>query len=351
MPSPLLLLASTARAAQVTDMAPELGLLGGFEYGGDSTNGHLIEAGEEVSGRRVVRHGLDLALEFAPTAGFAFTLDVEITPSHKLTYTDARTMLVDPLDGSGSYLAGETLAEPSVVKASGLSGLWFGVALAPFSEDYEKVQNASWRVDAAIRTPSPNRNLWTAVNGKRGAAPGGVAFDVAGAFSTDRGVGNPWLRAELIRELKATVDFVDENGVTWARDVEVRPASTFELKFGVELLAAEDEATDARFSVDLWMGGDYRTWEDVSSGVYLPNVLDSARAIPVTTGDTIRALTGMALDYHVNTYVRMRTGVDVAFGTPYTLEHVYPVRTSADTWTIGWFFQFQGVGSFVADSD
>jgi hypothetical protein len=345
----LLPLHGAAEAAEVTDMAPELGLLGGFEYSGDSTNGKLVEADTVVAGRHVVRHTLDLALEFAPVAGFALTLDLEITPSYTQSFTDSAPMLVDPLDGSGSYLAGEPLADPTVIKASGLSGMWFGVALAPFSEDYERVQNASWRLDAAIRTPSPNRNLWTAVDGKRGAAPGGAAIDVSGAFSTDRGVGNPWVRAQFVKETKQKVDFVDEGGVTWAEDVEVRPASTFEMKFGVELLGYEDRAVDSRFSVDLWMGGAYRTWEDISSGVYLPNVVDSARSIAVTAGDSIHGLTGVALDYHVNAHVRMRSGLELGVATPYTLEHVYPVRTSGDTWTLGWFFRFQGAGSFVKE--
>jgi hypothetical protein len=95
------------------------------------------------------------------------------------------------------------------------------------------------------------------------------------------------------------------------------------------------------------MGGNYRSWEDHASGVYLPNVLDGGKSIPVTTGDRVAGETGLALDYHVNTYVRLRTGVDFSYGTPYTLEHVYPVTTSADTYTIGWFFLIQGVGSFV----
>lgn len=341
-----LLLSTVGHATQVTEMPARLGVIGGFEYSGSSLQGDLVEAGREVAQRRVSRHDLDLQAAFAPAEGVAFTLEIAITPSMRLSYPDARTMIVEPLDGSGSYLSGDTVADSPAVKASGLQGLWLGVALAPFSQRYLKNQGSTWRLDAAFRTPSPNRNLWTAPNGTRGAAPGGTALRLVGAFSTDRGVAEPWLRGELVKENPVNVEVVDEEGVTWARELAVQPASTFDITGGVAVVGYSQSETSTEVAVDLFLGAQYRTWEDVASGVYLPNVLDGARSIPVTAGDSIAARTGFAVDLQVNEYIQVRSGLEFTYRTPFRLEHVYPVSTSADSWQIGWSFQFQGLGDF-----
>ena len=340
------LLAHPASAADVTDMAPGLGLLGTLRYAGSAQDGDLVEAGEVVAGRNVQRHDLDVALEFAPAPGFALTLDLALTPSLRYTYADSSTMIVEPEDGSGSYLPGEPVGAPVEISAGGLTGFWIGAALAPFSETYAKGQQSTWRIDAAIRTPSASRNLWTAVDGKRGTAPGGLGLKLAGAFSVDRGVGNPWLQAVFVDEGRATVKVVDETGTVWAEELAIKPASTLTTRFGVAINGWKDEDLGAAFDVDLYLGGQYRTWEDVASGVYLPNVLDGARSIPVTTGDNLAGIAGLALDAALNDYVQIRAGSEFTYRTPYTLEHVYDVQTSGDTWQIGWFFQVQGMGSF-----
>ncbi|MCA9492298.1 MAG: hypothetical protein KC621_20335 [Myxococcales bacterium] len=345
----VLFLAHPASAADVTDMAPGLGALGTLRYAGSSLDGHLVESGEVVAGRKVQRHDLDLGLEFAPAPGVALTLDLALTPSLTFTYADSRTMIVEPEDGSGSYLAGEAVAAPVEIRAGGLTGFWVGAAFAPFSETYAKGQQSSWRIDAALRPPSASRNLWTTVDAKRGTAPGGLGMRVGGAFSVDRGVGNPWVQAVYQSEGRVAVDVVDENGNQWATELAVKPASTLLTRFGVAIEGWEDPDLGAAFAVDLYLGGQYQTWQDVASGVYLPNVLEGGRSIPVTSGDSLAGIAGIALDAAVNEYVQIRAGSEFTYRTPYTLEHVYDVQTSADTWQIGWFFQVQGMGSFKRD--
>ncbi len=339
-------LGSTASAADVTDLAPALGLMGTLRYAGSALDGSLVEQETVVAGRQIQRHDLDLGLEFAPAEGVALTLDLALTPSLTFTYPDARPMIIEPEDGSGSYLAGTPGVEPVQVKAGGLTGFWIGAAFSPFNERYAKGQQSTWRLDLALRTPSAGRNLWTATDGKRGTAPGSLGLKVAGAFSTDLGAGTPWLQAVYVSEGKATVDVVDEAGNAWAQDLELNPASVLQTRFGVAVNAYEDVDTGAAFDLDLYLGGEYRTWEDVTSGVYLPNVLDGGRAIDVTTGDNLAGTAGLALDGAVNEYFQIRTGAEFTYRTPYRLEHPYEVTTSADTWQIGWFLQVQGMGSF-----
>lgn len=331
-----------ASGAEVTDMPAAMQGLGRVQYSGLIEYNALEEAGERVAGRRVQRHDLDYHLAFAPLDGLALTLGISHTPSVRYRYPDARPMLMEPVDGGGTYL----LSDPGgthVVQGAGLNGVWLGAAFAPFAERYARNQQATWRLDVAFRTGSPKRNLWTAPNGKRGSAPGGTALKLQGAFSRDLGVGHPWLQVAWTHENKVTVDLTDESGMTWAQDVVLRPASTVDILGGIELVAVDDRDTGARFAVDLYLGFGYRSWEDVASGVYLPHVVSASRQIPVTAGEQIHGRAGIAFDYHVNDAVRFRTGPDVRVHTPFRPEHVYHVRTRAENIAIGWMFRFEGI--------
>jgi hypothetical protein len=328
--------------AEVTELPPALGLRAGVRYSGSSVSGGLEEAGERVADRRVSRHDLDLVGVFSPTRGLALTLDLALTPSLRYRYAASQEMRIDPQSGAGSYLSGDPVAGTPTVRASGLAGVWLGVAGAPLSE--VAMQRVGWRLDAAVRTPSPKRNLWSAPNGTRGPAPGGAAFRLAGAFSADQGAFAPWMRAEWTHEFGARVDVIDEDGVTWARDLQVRPARTFAASVGTEVVAVDGGASGVRVALDPRITAGYRSWEDVASGVYLPNVLAGGRAIPMTSGDTLFASAGPAVSVRVRERVRVRAGVDLSYTMPYRLEHQYDVRTTGDTLGVGGSFEVLGEG-------
>lgn len=329
-------------------MAPEMGILGGLTYSGSALNGSLVEGDVTIAERRISRHDLNFAVEFSPAERIAITLALPTTLSWRFTYPNARTMVIDPITGTGTYLAGEDTADATAIAAAGIQGVWLGAALSPFSELYSESDEITWRLDGALRTPSPQRNVWTAPSGRRGAATGGWGLRVAGAFSADLGKGEPWLLAEYTRESKVSVDVV-EDGVTWATDLPLHPASVLGAKGGVEIVAHERPDAGTRFAIDLSLGGAYRSWEDVATGIYLPNVLDSARSIPVTSGDSVSGSFGVALDLHVDEHVRLRGGATVEVRTPFRPEHLYEVRTDTDTYQIGWTFEVEGVGSFAKE--
>lgn len=341
---------TVGHAAEVTDMAPGAGVLFGVTYGGASLQGDLVEQGEVVSGRRVQRHDLVLGGELAPVEGVAITLGLAATPSLIYRYPEAREMIVEPATGEGSYLAGEVRGETPEVRGSGLQGFWIGGALAPFAERFATgASRSTWRLDVAYRTGSKKRNLWTAPDGKRGVAPGGSALRLAGAFSSDLGHGSPYLSVDYVREAPVEVDITTEDGTDWASSLPLKPASTLRARGGVEVLAAEDPELGSTFAVDLYLGGGYRSWEDVASGVYLPSVLGSSRQIPVTVGDHMTGLAGMGFDYHVNDTVRGRLGMEFRYHTPFRVEHPYDVRTSGDSWEIAWTLRVQGAATFLRD--
>jgi hypothetical protein len=336
-------LALPAAGAEVTDLPPELGLRANLTYAGSALSGGLVEEGQLVSGRRITRHDLALGAEFAPIPWLAVSLDLAFTPSLRYRYPGAREMVLEPLTGSGSYLSGAASSDIPTVTASGLTGLWVGVAASPIPSEPGR---GVWRLDAALRTPSKNRNLWTEPKGSRGAATGGSAVRLAGAFATQMGVAEPWLRAEFVREGKVEVDIVDD-GTTWATDLPLRPASTFDTDFGGEFLAWQNADTGAQVAVNTWLGAGYRSWEDIASGVYLPNVLTGARRIPVTAGDTLEARAGLEALVDVNESLAFRAATTLTWFLPYRLEHVYAVRTTPDTLRVGFLFTVLGRAQVV----
>lgn len=342
------LLPHTAVAAEVTDMPGAFQAFGGVHYSGTGEWSALEEQDVVIARRRVFRHDLNYRLQFAPIDGVALVLDIAHTPSARYVFPEAYEMNLEPVNGGGTYLLSGP-GETAVVSGSGLTGAWIGAAFAPFAERYSRGQQATWRLDAAVRTGSPKHNLWTAPDGKRGVSPGGTAIKLAGAFSADYGVGNPWLTATYVKENKVTVDIVDEDGTAWAEQLELQPASTFDTAMGIEVVGLEDEQAGQRFAVDVFLGVSYRTWEDVASGVYLPNVIGPARQIAVTSGEHLAGRAGFAFDVHFNRYVRARMGPDVRIRTPFRPEHVYAVRTVPENIGVGWVLRVDGVLDLKAE--
>jgi hypothetical protein len=340
----LVLLASlgTAQAAEVTEMPPELRGDVDITYAGTFTSGGLEEAGGIVAEQRISRHDLSFVGAFAPTEGVAVTIGLPVTPSWKVSYTTATAMLFDPVTGTGTFVGGEALSPLPELKGSGLTGLWLGAAVAPFSERYPLGQRVSYRIDLAFRTPSPGNSWWSAEGGQRGAGMGGSAWKIGAAFSTDHGASEPYLNFAAVREGKITLDIVDEAGTTWATALTVHPASTVDVTGGVEIVANEKTDIDQRLVFDLFVAFGYRGWQDIPSGLFLPDVIDVSRGISVTSSEYLLMRAGLGLLFDINKYVSVRLAGDGRIATPHTLEHVYAVRTSLDTFEIGFSSTVEG---------
>jgi hypothetical protein len=366
------LVAGPAQAAEVTDMPPELGVLGDLSYVGSRLSGGLEESGIRVSDRRFLRHDLRVRLEFAPVRGAALTLGIDATPAMSWDFPGSRTMLLDPLNGAGTYLTpadredatspgapvtgtttgatgGAPDADAAGFDAGGLNGVWIGVAVAPFSQSYQRHQAANWRLDLAFRTGSANKNLWTFDGDKRGTSPGGSALRIGGAFSSDYGVGEPYLAVLWHRENKVSVDVVDAEGNEVTSGLEVRPGSRLSSTGGVEIVAWEDLDDGNRVAFDFSGTFGYQGWQDVATGVYLPDTLELGEAIPMTTSEHVFFGAGLAVDFHGAEYLRGRVGVNATYRTPYRLEHLYPVYTTPDSWELGWTITLGGAGAVVTD--
>ena len=131
--------------------------------------------------------------------------------------------------------------------------------------------------------------------------------------------------------------------VTHAKGVELNPASSIQFRGGIEVIGYEEPTRGTRAAVDFFLGMGYRSWEDIASGVYLPDVLEGSKQIAVTSAEQVNVLAGIQVDYHVNDKVRARTGPDFRFHTPFRPEHVYDTQTKPDHIGIGWMFRIEGV--------
>lgn len=324
-------------------MPPGPGASVGVSYGGRYLRGGLEEGGERISERRELWHTVDVNIEIAPIEGVTLVLGFAQIPSATLRYPDARPMLLDPVAGGGTYAFSQPDGEAPEVSGSGPGGIWIGAGFAPFSERYGPSQRITWRLDAAHRTATAKRNLWTVGEKGRGASNGGAAWLLSAAFSSRNGAGDPYLRASWLSERPVTLDIIDESGERFANGLRVVPANTLDIVSGIEVLTKQPEGT--RLAVDLFVGFGYRTWQDMPTGIYLPRVVNSAREIPVTASEHLVARAGIGLVFDVQQTVRGRMAIEGRYTTPYRPEHVYNARTTLDTFTIGWTVDLTGIAS------
>lgn len=336
------LLLPFAHAADLTVMPDAMEAQVSFGYTGFTEDTGLSEAGIRIADRSHREHTMTFAAAFAPTKGVALHVAGDLAASWNTTFTNHRQMLLEPVDGGGSYLDGEVLDTPVVLEGSGLNGIWFGVSLSPFSEAYAKHHRVTWKLDLAARTGSKKSNRWT-VDGNRGGGPGGSAFRVAGAFSRRTGASEPYVAASYQNEGSVEVQVIDEQGLGGLLDLD--PANIADLRGGVEV---HTSASDS-FTIDLWGGARYTTPEQIPSGLLLPSVLPSAKTIAITHSDTLAAQFGLNLHVTFASFLRGSLGGFGRFTVPHTAEHVFPVSTTTDALTLGWTAKL--VGTFGDTSD
>ncbi len=332
----LLALACTpyvAVAAEVTDVPPALRGDVHLDYTGSYEQVGLEEGTDTYGIRNTTRHDLGIRLEFSPYRGIIATIGLPITIQQQITFPAARQMLYEPITGEGSFTNGQPIEVDPLV-SGGLQGAWFGAAFVPFSEDYDRSLPVTARFDLAVRTGGRNQTLYSA---SRGAAPGGPALRIAGAFSTRQGIANPYLTIDYINELASDVgEVVDRDGNVWATDLSLKPGSRLDVIGGAELVAFEREETRSRLAIDLHLGIAYRSWEDRASGFWLPDVLEPSRSIAVTRGDYVVVRGGAGIDYHLNRWMGLRLGAEGRYFTPHTIESAYRVRTDGQSFQVAW---------------
>lgn len=326
------LAASSAPAAEVTDIPPRLRGDVHVRYDGAFQQAGLEEDGDVYGIRNVARNNLGLRLEFAAYTGVVVTLGLPINIQQRISFPAARDMLFEPTLGVGSYQGGQPIEAEDVV-SGGLQGVWLGVALAPFREDYERSLPITTRFDIGFRTPAAGATMYGA---NRGGAPGGAALRLAGAFSSRQGKANPYATFDWTQEFGATVEVVANDGTVWADELPIRPDTHVDVTAGAELILGEKVESGFRAALDLYAGFGYRSWEDRPSGFYLPIVLDASKGTVATRSDHLIVRGGLGVDVHINKWVGFRTGAEGLYYTPYTIESLYDVKTDPQTFGVRW---------------
>ncbi|TNE91989.1 MAG: hypothetical protein EP330_03280 [Deltaproteobacteria bacterium] len=330
----LLLLPSSALAAEVTDMPTALRGDVNIDYVGAISSTGIEEAGEIYARRQNARHELRWGVEFAPADGLAITLAADTTPYVGQTWKSATSMGYDPVRETGTYTVGSDITVDKI-QGRGFNGIWIGAALQPFNEAWRRNHQTTWRIDLAYRTGNKNATFWTEDgDGWRGAAPGGPAYKLSGAFSADNGAANPYVVGTFKHEGRVTVDVADASGTVVAPSLRIQPGTDFDLIGGIEVVGYRDADTQDRFAVDLRLGVGYRSYRLMPSGLYLPDVLDASKSLLVTQDDRLVARAGMGFDTHIRKYVSIRVGGDFVYNMPYRIEHLYEARTSGNSYTV-----------------
>ena len=328
-----LLLISGALAAEPTDLPP---FLRGDVYAGyrmSYQTGSLVEPvkGEEVSVGRLVTqdHRMHVGGSFGVAPIAALTLEFPISLKQEIGWSDATSMIFDPTAGVGSMQGGIPIERESVT-GSGLSGVWMGLQVAPFSErDFPNRGNqASWLLDLGYRTKDAT-HFYDLSAAERGAGHGASTLRIRSAFSKELGRSQPHLTATYNR-------VNDTNATLFAADgtqVEATVINPDELLVmsGVEVHTFADPISQAEFVVDFRLGFAYQTWGDLPSGLYLPSVLDSSLGTVSTMGEQTRFIGGIGIYWRLFEYLKLELASDVSYVMPTQFENPYLVQTGSNT--------------------
>ncbi|MFT5587171.1 MAG: hypothetical protein ACI9VR_004779 [Cognaticolwellia sp.] len=328
-----LLMISGALAAEPTDLPP---FLRGDVYAGyrmSYQTGSLVEPvkGEEVSVGRLVTqdHRVHVGGSFGVAPIAALTLEFPITAKQQIGWSDATSMAFDPTVGRGSMQGGLPI-ERDPDTGSGLSGVWMGVQVAPFSErDFTNRGNrASWLLDLSYRTKDAT-NFYDLSAVERGAGHGASTLRIRSSFSKELGQSQPHISATYSRVGETNATLVGTDGSQIQATV-INPDELLVMS-GVEVHTFADPISQAEFAVDFRMGFAYQTWGDLPSGLYLPSVLDSSMGSVTTMGEQTRFIGGIGIYWRLFEYLKLELASDVSYVMPTQLENPYLVQTGSNT--------------------
>jgi len=333
---PLLLASglSAAHAAEVTDLPQPLRGMAALDYSvtGDATR--LVEGDTQVGARQERSHTLSLQGAFSPVQGVALAFSLPYVVDQRLSWSMAQQMSFDPILGMGSMVGTDPIDPPPVEKGHGLAGPLLAVQLTPFNADlfHNGFHRTTWLLEGGFRFQDKSSFFAERDDGSRGAGPGGAALHLRTAFSTTRQQARPYVQASFDRAFTVATDLRDADHAVVVAGAPVRPASRLDFRVGAEVPVK----TGPELAVSLDVRGrfGYRSWQDIPSGLYLPDVLAASREVLVTQGEALHATGGLGLQLRFPGTADLLVGGDCGVESPYRVEHPYRVRT--DLGTVVW---------------
>jgi hypothetical protein len=325
----LLLLLPIVEAAELTDLAPAMRGDIAVRYDWDAERARLQESGETVGKRVIAAHTVTWSGSFSFIDGAAAFFEIPHIAAEKVRYPEANAMIFDPTADAGTMLNTSKLADPPEIRGTGVGGMWIGLRGTPVSEQLfgKRGDRTTWMLETAVRFKDKT-NLWTyGPRGTRGAGPGAPAVRLATTISTTKGDASPYVDVRWERSGRITTDLVDENENVLATGVELRPASTVGLSVGTDLLLEEYGTDGAQVAMDFRGTFAYRTWQDIPSGIYLPDILDASTGLVANESETASVMFLTGVNWRIHEYVQLNISGEVGTGTPRRAENFYPVST------------------------
>ena len=320
-----------ALAVDATDMPDALRGDVTVAYDGFFRRDTLFDSDIAAGIRKTTVHDIRVLAEFAPVDGISVFAEVPTNVSTTLQFPEAYAMVSDPVTGDGQYMTSESLSDPPEYRGSGGRGIWFGFGFSPYSERFNRPSQLTWRLNIAARTRAA-KSFWDIENGKRGSNLGGAAYRISGAFSANNGSTRPYLSVDWIAETRRSAKVTVENET---RELQIRPGSQLWLKSGLEIPFKQVDTTETvEGYIEGTMGFGYRSWREVPSGIFLPDVLPESNGISVTQTAALLGSGGLYLGVRVPQFFQWRTGVEVLYETPHFVEDVYNVKTGRDSYTL-----------------
>ena len=363
---PLLLLAAlvlsspgSALSAESTSTAPMLkgdfriGYSGGLGFVGmqdrTSIDGSYMDVGRYVE----LEQGMRLEGSFSAYHGVAVRLGLPLTFYAAHHWESANDFVYDPVAGAPTAVGGQPLSQQLLDESgsarthAGPGEFTIGVRLVPFAESGVPGREApaSLAIDFDVAAPSGGSHDTVREDGTAGPGRGGSEVRLGMTGSRRFGNLEPYVGLGYVHRVAYSVDLAgarvvpstdtEEDGLT-----RLKPSDEFSLRFGGEMIAAEDLVADTAMRLLLGLGLTYVGPNEISSGTLLPAPLAA------TAGH--RARSGEHLEIDLAFGMRVRTQPEGEFFfdfgatwlSPHSLERVdevaYGVRSAPASFRLSW---------------
>ncbi|MBN94841.1 MAG: hypothetical protein CL928_12375 [Deltaproteobacteria bacterium] len=355
----MLCTAPSALAAQRTAVAPMLRGNANFSYQGVGALVRLRDRQgvhstlSEVGSYSRIQQSMLIAGEFSPYHGIGLHLDVPVVFYDRIHWAEARSIRFDP-DGSMPTMAGGSTLSQDVLDSSassrlhaGLGDIAFGLRLVPFAERGVPGRKApaSLALDATLRFPSGGHHDKVRDDGNAGPGVGGMGIRVGASASRRLPGAEAYLSIHYSHNAAYKVELLDTEGqpippLEEEEAVVLRPADTFEMRFGAEIVALEQTDEGRSVLLDIGLGATYQSPGEVSSGTLLPAPLPETKGHPATTAEHLVLDGAIEVRIRPMTQLEFHVGFQGLWRSPHNLERItataYSTQTAPDSFWTRW---------------
>jgi len=330
------ILASTAHAAEVTEMAPALQGDAEIRYAFTNLSERLVEDGTRVGERQTLDHGLTYRLSFSPFDGVAALIELPQTAVHEQSFAGATEMIFDPQEDDGTMLGTDELTDLEAMTGTGLAGTWVGIRVAPIHRELfaNRGDMGSWRLELAHQFKDESSWWTSAEDGVRGAGPGAAGWRWRGAWSTKHGNSEPYVQATWTTRGTTEVDIRDASGAVLTSGAIIQPERSLVIDMGGEVQVHTWGDQGGRVDLDGALSFGYNSWQDIPSGVNLPSILHASTGLVVTESESSWLQVRTGVQTRISDFLEAQLGMTLRTISGHRLEHLYPVDTEAGS--ISW---------------